>query len=186
MRHRESTGAEPPAARPPAPVVTGTVAVRRSHLLGFPTFELRAEKELRVGMGRYSALNIYFGIGQKIVLPSGERWRLTAIEQGSGLRPVVATREHRRLAMASAGVGNYGINGRDWAYTLNPAEAGWGRASRWDLFVGDEPAARFTRRPLEAVCEHAVPLPALLLALLLTRMGIPGEGDMHVPELRWG
>lgn len=137
-------------------------------------------------MGRYSVLNIYFGPGQKIVLPWGARWRLTAIEQGSGLRPVVLNEARQKMAMAAAGIGNYGINGRDYAYTLNPAEARLGRPGRWDLFAGEDRVARFAHRPFSAACEDPVPLPALLLAVLLTRLGIPGEGALHLPEMRWG
>ena len=43
-----------------------------------------------MGLARYSALNIYFfGRGQKIALPWGERWRLTAVARGSGLAAVL-------------------------------------------------------------------------------------------------
>ena len=82
--------------------------------------------------------------------------------------------------------GNYGINGRDYAYTLNPAEGRLGRARLWDLFAGDEPAARFARHPFGGVCTAPVPLPALLLGLLLVRFGIPGENDLRMPVLNWG
>ncbi len=170
----------------PTPLIVGPVAVHRARLLGFPAFELRAEVGLQVAMGRYSALNIYFGRGQRLDLPWGARWRLTAAEQGSTLRPVVINEARQRMAMAAASIGNYGINGRDYAYTLNPAEARLGRPGRWDLFAGEDRAARFTRRPFGAVCEQPLPLPAVLLGLLLTRLAIPGEGDTHLPEMRWG
>jgi hypothetical protein len=170
----------------PIPSILGAVAVHRGRLLRFPAFELETEDGWRVGMGRFSALNIYFGWGQRLDLPWGTRWRLTAVEQGSLLRPVVINEARQRLAMAAAGIGNYGINGRDYAYTLNPAETRLGRARRWDLFAGEERAARFTRRPFGAWCEHPLPLPAVLLGLLLTRLSVPGEGEMHLPEMRWG
>lgn len=170
----------------PIPSVAGAVAVRRVRLLRFPAFELQAEGGLQVGMGRYSALNIYFGWGQRLELPWGARWRLTAVEQGSMLRPVVINENRQRMAMAAAWTGSYGINGRDYAYILNPAEARLGRAGRWDLFAGEDRVARFTRRPFSAVCDQPLALPAVLLGLLLTRLAIPGEGDMHVPQMRWG
>ena len=90
------------------------------------------------------------------------------------------------MAAAGAVAGNYGINGRDYAYTLNPAEGGWGRAGVWDLFAGEHPVARLTRRPLRASFAEPVPLPAVLLALLLARSGIPGEGSRFIPDFRWG
>jgi len=170
----------------PIPPILGAVAVRRARFLTFPAFELTTEDGLQVGMGRFSALNIYFGWGQRLDLPWGARWRLIAVEQGSMLRPVVVNEARRRLAMAAAGIGNYGINGRDYAYTLNPAEARMGRAGRWDLFTGEDRLARFTRRPFGARCEQPLPLPAVLLGLLLTRLSVPGEGSSHVPEMRWG
>jgi hypothetical protein len=152
----------------------------------FPAFELRAEDGLLVKMGRYSALNIYFGWGQRIELPWGAVWRMVSVQKGPMLHPVVVNRSRRRLAMASAGIGNYGLNGRNYAYTLNPAEAARiGRPGRWDLFCGEDRVARFTRRPFGAVCERPLPLPALLLGLLLTRLSIPGEGEKHLPELHW-
>ena len=163
--------------------------MRRAHLLRFPTYEVTDGQGLRVGLARYSALNIYFfGKGQKVALPWGVQWRLTAIARHSGLAAVVANEHRERLAMATPGAvaGNYGINGRDYAYTLNPAEGGLGRARLWDLFAGDEPAARFTRRPFGGFCTVSVPLPAVLLCLLLVRFGIPGENDLRMPVLNWG
>ena len=124
--------------------------MRRARLLRFPSYRLTTEQGLEVGLARYSALNIYFfGPGQKIALPWGGQWRLTAVARGSGLAAVVANEDRQRLAMAAPGAvaGNYGINGRDYAYTLNPAEGGFGRARLWDLFAGEERVARFTRRP---------------------------------------
>jgi len=168
------------------PLILGAAAVRRARFLRFPAFELTTEDGLRVEIGRFSALNIYFGRGQRLDLPWGERWRLTAVEHGAMLRPVVLNEARRRMAMAAAGTGNYGINGRDYAYTLNPAEARMGRAGRWDLFAGEDRLASFTRRPFGARCEQPLPLPAVLLGLLLTRLSIPGEGYSHVPEMRWG
>jgi hypothetical protein len=90
------------------------------------------------------------------------------------------------MAAAGAAAGNYGITGRDYAYTLNPAEGGFGRAGLWDLYAGEDPVARLTRRPFGAFCAEPVPLPAVLLALLLVRSGIPGEGSRFIPEFRWG
>jgi hypothetical protein len=147
---------------------------------------LRAESGLLVKMGRYSALNIYFGWGQRIELPGGPTWRIIAVQRGPMLHPVVVNEARQRLAMASAWIGNYGLNGRDYAYTLNPAETRVGRAGRWDLFHGEVRVARFTRRPFGAACEQPLPLPAVLLGLLLTRLSIPGEGERHLPEMRWG
>ena len=141
-------------------------------------------------MARYSALNIYFfGKGQRVDLPWGvhlapHRHCPTA----PGLAAVVANEHRQRLAMATPGAvaGNYGINGRDYAYTLNPAEGRLGRARLWDLFAGEEPVARFARRPFGGVCTAPVPLPAVLLCLLLVRFGIPGENELRMPVLNWG
>ncbi|MBS1196094.1 MAG: hypothetical protein H6R33_814 [Actinobacteria bacterium] len=177
------------AAARPAPLVSGTVTVRRAHLLRFPAYELRAEPGLEVGLARFSALNTYFfGPGQKVALPWEVAWRLTSIPRGSALAAVVANEEGRRLAMASPGAvaGHYGINGRDYAFALNPAEARLGRARAWDLSAGEEVVGRFTRRPFGGVCAVPLPLPAVLLALLLTRFGIPGENGLRVPQLNWG
>ncbi|MFH1331283.1 MAG: hypothetical protein ABIJ48_11600 [Actinomycetota bacterium] len=173
----------------PIPMVSGAAAVRRAHLVRFPSYRLTAQPGLRVELARYGALNIYFfGPGQKIALPWGGRWRLTTIERGGGLAVVVVNEARQKLAMAAAGAvaGNYGINGRDYAYTLNPAEGGWGRARLWDLFAREDRVARLTRRPFRAFCSEPIPLPALLLALLLVRTGIPGEGSRYVPDFRWG
>ena len=186
-RKPAATSAAPDA--PPMPLVVGAVTVRRARLLRFPSYLLRTEQGLEVALARYGALNIFFfGRGQKIGLPWGEQWRQTAAARGSGLVPVLVNGARRRLVMAAAGAaaGNYGITGRDYAYTLNPAEGGFGRARLWDLYAGEDPVARLTRRPFGAFCAEPVPLPAVLLALLLVRFGIPGEGSRFVPEFRWG
>ncbi len=188
QRRQSAENPAEPIARP-IPTVSGRVTVRRARLLRFPSYRLTTEQGLQVGLARYGALNIYFfGPGQKIALPWGGQWRLTAAARGSGLTAVVANEDHRRLAVATPGAeaGNYGINGRDYAYTLNPAEGGFGRARLWDLFAGEDAVARFTRRPFGAVCTAAVPLPVLLLGLQLTRFGIPGENELRMPGLNWG
>jgi hypothetical protein len=187
-RQQPAEGPTAPVVRP-TPLVLGRVTVRRARLLRFPSFRLTTEQGLQLGLARYGALNIYFfGPGQKIALPWGGHWRLTAAARGSGLTAVVANEERRRLAAAAPGAvaGNYGINGRDYAYTLNPAEGGFGRARLWDLFAGEDAVARFTRRPFGAVCTAAVPLPVVLLGLLLVRFGIPGENELRMPGLNWG
>ncbi|MBP1632196.1 MAG: hypothetical protein H6Q11_484 [Acidobacteria bacterium] len=179
--HRARTAGQP------APSISGRVSVHRARFARFPAFELQADGGLKVEMGRYSALNIYFGWGQRLVLPTGPAWRVIAVQKGSMLHPVVLNETRQRLAMASPWVGNYGINGRDYAYTLNPAEAArFGRSGRWDLFRGEDRVASFTRRPFGADCGQPLPLPAVLLALLLTRLSIPGEADMQLPQMRWG
>lgn len=187
---RQQPAAGPAAPTPlPIPLVLGRVTVRRAHLVRFPAYRLTAETGLQVDLARYSALTIYFfGRGQKIALPWGGHWRLTAVGRGSGLVAVLVNEARQRLSMAATGAaaGNYGINGRDYAYTLNPAEGGWGRARLWDLFDGEDPVARFTRHPFGGVCDRPLPLPVVLLALLLVRFGIPGETDRHLPEMRWG
>jgi len=184
-RQQPEEGPAVPAARP-IPLVSGQVAVRRARLLRFPSYELTTGQGLRLSLARYSALNIYFfGKGQKITVPWGGHWRLTAIARGSGLVAVVANEDRRRLAMATPGAaaGNYGINGREYAYTLNPAEGGFGRARLWGLFAGEEVVARFARRPFGGVCSTPVPLPVVLLCLLLVRFGIPGENELHMPGM---
>jgi hypothetical protein len=107
------------------------------------------------------------------------------VARGSGLAAVMANEEGRRLAMAAPGAaaGNYGIVGKDYAFTLNPAEGGFGRARVWDLFDGEETVARFTRRPFGAECRRPIPLPVVLLGLLLARFGIPGENELRMPGM---
>ncbi|MBM3695777.1 MAG: hypothetical protein FJW79_07585 [Actinobacteria bacterium] len=189
MRRRKAATVPAVAAPPPTPLVSGRVTVGRARLVCFPSYRLTAAPDLEVGLARYSALNIYFfGPGQKIALPWGICWRLTSLPRGPSLVAVVANEEGRRLAMAAPGAaaGNYGVNGRDYAYTLNPAEGGLGRARLWHLFDGEQVVARFTRRPFGGVCHSPVPLPVVLLGLLLARFGIPGENELRMPSLNWG
>lgn len=189
MQRQRSADGLPVPHIPPVPAVSGRLAVRRVRLLRFPAYRLSTEQGLEVDLGRYSALNIYFfGPGQRIALPWQARWRLTSIPRGSSLAAVVANEEHRRLAMATPGAvaGRYGINGRDYAFTLNPAEAPWGRARLWDLSAGEDVVAHFARHPFGGVCHSPVPLPVVLLGLLLARFGIPGENELRVPSLNWG
>jgi hypothetical protein len=188
MRGQKPGPAQDAPAALPAPVVSGEVTVRRAHLIRYPAY-VASTSGLEVGLGRFSALNIYFfGPGQKIILPGGIEWRLTAIPFGPSLAAVVINERRQRLAMASAGAvaGKYGINGRDYAYTLDPAEGGLGRASAWHLCCGEQIIAGFRRRPFGATCTSPVPLPAVLLTLLLARFGIPGENEVRIPKLNWG
>jgi hypothetical protein len=164
----------------------GEAAIERIGWVGFPIWRLAGQAGTVADLGRFSALNTFFLRGQRIELPDGRRWRITAVEIGGMLRVVVADERRRRLAMASAGTRNYAIDGPDFAFWLNPAAAGRGRAVVWDLHDREGPVARFTRRPLAVAASGAVPLPAAVLGLLLVQFGIPGEGDLGVPTMRWG
>lgn len=164
----------------------GDAAVERVGWVGFPIWRLSGERGPLADLGRFSALNTFFLRGQRVGLPDGRRLRITAVELGGTLRMVVADENRRRLSMASAGIGDYAIDGPDFAYRLNPASGGMGRAAAWDLHAHEHLVARFTRRPLTIAASEEVPLAAALLGLVLVQFGIPGEGDLGVPPMQWG
>jgi len=164
----------------------GAATLERAGWIGFPIWRFAGEQGPIATLGRFSALNTFFLRGQRVELAGGRRLRITAVELGGMLRVVVADEHRRRLAMASAGTRNYAIDGLDFAFWLNPASGGRGRAAAWDLHDSDGPAARFTRRPVVVSADRPIPVPAVLLGLLLVQFGIPGEGDLGVPTMRWG
>ena len=159
----------------------GSYAVDRVGGLFFPTRRIHADGGPIADLGRYSALWIYFGRGQRIRLADGRDWRMTAVRHGGGLSPVVADERGMRVAQAFSGVGNYGITLSDVAYSLNPARGGRGRSNGWLLTHHEDTVATFTRHPHAMVLHEPVHVGVGLLGLLLALFSIPGEGGLGIP-----
>jgi hypothetical protein len=160
----------------------GTYVSARVGGLFFPFHRIEGDGGAVADLGRYSALSIYFGRGQRVRLVDGREWRVTAVRHGGGLSPVVADEHGRRVAQAFPGIGNYSLTAADIAYTMNPAEGGRGRANRWLLTRHDETHALVSRRPHAVIADQPVSVGIGLLAFLLALTGIPGEGDLGVPN----
>lgn len=190
---------EPGASRPTPAVETRLVAepvtARRTGWLRFPIHRILTDDGVPVAeTGWRSWLSIYFGTGQRIRLADGTLWKITSIEYGGTLCPVVATAANRRVAMALPGTdevrgarssAHYGLSGADYGYTLSADEAGMGRAQRWVLVEHETEIARVTSRPNRLEPARPVPLGAVLLSLLLARFGMPADADLGAPRFRW-
>ncbi|HSG80437.1 MAG TPA: hypothetical protein VLD62_12720 [Acidimicrobiia bacterium] len=163
-------------------LVPGTYVSARIGALFFPFHRIEGDGGAVADLGRYSAFSIYFGRGQRVRLSDGRDWRVTALRHGGGLSPVVADEQGRRVAQAFAGIGNYGLDTADLAYTLDPAVAGRGRSNRWLLTRHDETHALVSRRPHTVIARQQIPMGVGLLAFLLALTGIPGESDLGVPN----
>ena len=159
----------------------GTYEVGRARRARFPIHRVVGRDGPVADLGRYSALWIYFGPGQRARLADGREWRVTATRYGGGLSTLIVDEARRRVAQAFPGIGNYHLDVVDGGYVLNPAEGGRGRANRWLIDDGDAVLATVSRRPHRLVVDREIPLGVGLLALLLALTGIPGEGDLGVP-----
>ncbi|MGI9647989.1 MAG: hypothetical protein ACR2OI_05675, partial [Acidimicrobiia bacterium] len=99
-------------------MVASTAAIHRSWSPGFPAFIVEADGRKVASIGRYSALNIFFGWGQRIRLSDGTRWRLRTMGTSANIRPTIINSEGQRVAQASQRIGTYGITGKEWGYVL--------------------------------------------------------------------
>jgi hypothetical protein len=164
--------------------VSGEGRVRRVPGSFFPAHEVVFGSEVVAHLGRYSWWSIYFRRGQRVLLADRE-WRLAAITRGRAICPLLVDEEGRRVATTAVGARNYGIQGRDFAYVLNPT--GPGRPDAWTLWIRDvEEVGVVRRRSLSVFLTDPVPLAVVLLAWVLVRFGIPGEGPTGVPVISWG
>ena len=166
--------------------ITGTLQVSRARLLRFPAYIISGESGPLAEIGRFGWFRIFFGRGQRVRLADGTRWRLRAVGRTRYICPVLVNQQGERVAEAAPGIKkSYGINGPDYAYTLYPAVAGWGRARRWVLRDREKDAATLSRNPMSFDARLPVPLPAVLLAFAVANLGIPGEAFLHAPR-SWG
>ena len=163
----------------------GSATLRRVGRRRFPALELVQDDELIASLDRFGWVRIFLGRGQQIVLADGESWRLRSVEVAGDVCPVVVDSSARKVAIAAPGVGNYGINGKDYGYLLNPEDPRrMQRADTWKLHHFEDELATLTRRPLSIEAVRPVPLGAVFLSFALVRFGIPGES--RLPRMRWG
>jgi len=169
--------------------VLGSALLRRVGALAFPTSILVGDESasgetILARLGRDGWFRVFFGRGRRVELPDGTKWRLTAVEAGGFISPLVAC-EGGKLAMgAPLGNRSYGVNGRDYAYNLYPTKSRDLGKPSWLLREHDIDIATFRSRSMYA--NHPVPLAAALLCFTLIKHGVPGEANLLVPEFRWG
>lgn len=148
--------------------------------VGFPWAELTGPEGVVASLGRFSALNVFIGRGQRIELPGGRRWRLKSVAWSRFVCPVLVEGD-KKLATSAPGPGSYAITCRDRGFTLVAAEHRPGRPRRWDLAEGAELVGAVRRHPFEAVIDRPAPLPAVLMAFGLAVLGVMGERELAAP-----
>lgn len=159
--------------------------MRRIGALIFPVWELANEGVPMARLGRFSSWSIYFGRGQRIETVDGETWALGSYETGGEISAVLIDERRARLAVGSVGKGVYGINGRDFAYMLFPESSERLSATGWILSSPSAECATVSRSPMSVTAHVPVPLPAIVMALALVRLGIPGERKLSLPSVNW-
>ncbi len=166
------------------PIVYGSARVTRAERGAALPYQVDVGDQVVAGMGWYSWLGIYLGRGQRIEFPSGTRWRLRAMGHARYICPVIVDTAGGKVALATPGADNYNINGRTWAFVLNPADAaGRGRSKSWSLRERETEVALVMRKPRAATCWEPTPLAAVLLSIVVAQMGIPGERELQLPPM---
>jgi hypothetical protein len=168
-------------------LLDGPARLRRVAPWGFPAAALTGNGETIALIGRMGWFRIYFGRGQRIELADGTRWTLTSVTTGGTISPVILDASGRRVTQAGFRHGTYGINGRDYAAVLHPADTtGLGRANRWMISDDDGEVAIIVRSPLSVIPRRPVHVGAVLIAFALVRFGLPEESAPLMPAFRWG
>lgn len=168
-----------------AHLVSGSVELTPVADGRFPYENVVAGGVVVASVGRMWWASVFFGRGQKILLPDDRRWRLTSRAWRRYVCPAVITDDGLRVATSAPGTKNYFVTTRDRGLLLNPAEAPGGRARRWQLVDHETEVASLTRRPFTADVYEPIPLGALLLARALMAYGILGEGDLLPTAASW-
>jgi hypothetical protein len=167
-------------------MLVGRANVRRIGRWEFPAHELLRDGEVVARMGRMGWFRIYFGPGQGIELHDGVRWTVRSIGGRGTIRPLIVDSARRKIAIAGSSHGTYGINGKDYACVLYPADkTRLGRASRWILRQHEDELAIINRYPLSVEASLPVHLGAVLLSFVLVRYGLPEEAAPRVPAFHW-
>jgi len=159
-------------------LIVGHARVVDAPGLGFPDTRLVQDHRTLAELGRLSWFNVFFGPGQLVVLPDGTRWRVGAFSRSRWVCPMVAVEGGGSVARSSPGDRNYGINTRDHAYSLSPAEARRGRARRWVLVEQETEVAVVRRIPFAVDASVPVHLGVVVLAFALCSFGVLGERDL--------
>ena len=167
-------------------VMVGSAEFRRVGVWRFPVRRLVQDAETLALLGRGNWFTVNFGHGQRIELRDGATWHLRSIGLGGTFTPMVVDNVGRRVATAGVSNGTYGINVRDYACVLYPADPGGiGRANRWILRRHEEQLATITRHPATVRAIYPTHLGAILLAFELSRHGLPEESMPRIPAFRW-
>jgi hypothetical protein len=161
-----------------SPTVQGKAALRRVGSFGFPMEELVGEGGVIAQFGRDSSLNVLFGRGRLVRLADGTEWRIKSVTSGRHIVPIIRS-EAGTIATSGPlfAKRSYGINGKDYGYTLIPTgRAGWGRPTHWVLRHHETTIADIVQDSMTA--HRPIPVPAVIMTFTLITHGIPGEADL--------
>ncbi len=165
------------------PLVYGDARVTRADGDGLP-YRVVCGDQVAARVGWYSWFSIFLGRGQPVEFAVGTRWRLCSMGLRSYMCPVIVDVAGGKVALATPGDGNYNINGKTWAFVLNPADRdARGRSSTWTLRERETEVALLSRKPRQATCWEPIPLAAVLLGFVVAQMGIPGENELRLPPM---
>ena len=168
-------------------IMVGAARMHRVGVWSFPVHRLVQDGETLAALGRGSWLTVNLGRGQRIELRGGARWTLRSIGLGGTFTPMLVDEVGRRVATAGVSHGTYGINLRDTACVLVPADDahGPGRANRWILRRHEQELAVLTRYPTQVQARYPTHLGAVLMAFELIRHGLAEESMPRIPAFRW-
>ncbi len=162
-------------------MIEGSAQLRRIGGFGFPIEELVDEHgKVLAHLGRNSSMRIFFGKGRRVRLPDGTEWRIKATTSGPHIVPIVRT-EEGTIAISGPlfAKRSYGINGRDYGYTLIPlGHLGLRRPGLWALRRHETQVATIEDHDRIIHTAEPIPLAAGLLAFTLMSHGIPGEANL--------
>ena len=113
--------------------VQGRYRLEPARRPGFPWAHLEGPGGVIAAVGRFSALNLFLGRGQRIRTIDGEAWRLRGVSWQRFVCPAVFNQAGLKLATSVPDQGSYAITCRDRGFALLPAEHRPGRPRRWEL-----------------------------------------------------
>ncbi len=165
--------------------LVGKAQLRRIGWWRFPVYELTRDGFRLALLGRAGWFKIFLGAGQRIELPDGSRWRLRSVAVAGDIWPVVVDAQQRKVALAGASHGTYGINTKDAAYVLYRAGARRRGRSTWVLRHLEDEVAILDRNPVSILATRPVPIGVILLGIVLTKYGLPSDSAPKMPSFSW-
>jgi len=161
-------------------MIAGTIQLRRCGVGRFPVEELVCNDEMIAQLGRDSSLWIFFGRGRRVRLADGTEWRIKSTTSGRYIVPLIRS-EAGTIAISGPlyAKRSYGINGKDYAYTLiSQGATGIRRPAQWSLRRHETEIAVLEDRDRIIRTVEPIPIEAALMAFTLMTHGIPGEADL--------
>ncbi len=135
--------------------LAGKATVRRLRRWKFRSLRTRTRRERAGPDGSDGWFKVYLGSGQRIDIPSRDRWTIRSIGIGGSFSPLIVDSSGRKVALAGMSHGATASTGRTTRVSSPRWTNQWSAAANtWSLRRFEDDLATITRYPLSIDTRH--------------------------------